>query len=148
MTKFLDHYRHSYKEVDDVVWGVELSNGEICYQNPDEETPSWWYLKKYLKDNNLIIIRMWVQFRENQQHLPSNCQGYYYAKGAIGSPVSVTEEYYVMGYLGGDTIYKNWYIKPALVLRENYIETVDYDNPPLGLIINGKEQNRKVLLSV
>ena len=139
MTKLLDYYRHSHKEVDDVVWGVELSNGEIVYQNPEEETPSWFSLKDYLKENNLLITRMWIQFRENVQHLPPNRDGYYYCKGAAGSPVSPTEQYYVVGFLGGTTIYKSWYHVPALVITENYIENINLLDPPVGLIINGQK---------
>lgn len=142
MTNFLDHYRHSHKEHDDVVWGVQLSDDRLIYQNPEEEFPTWLLLKDFLEETPLDIVRMWVQFREHIQELPQNREGYYYCKGAIAAPANPTFPHYVMGYLGGDTIYKSWYSTPALQITENYTEIIDFTNPPRGLILNGKAKNR------
>jgi len=136
MNNFIDYYRHSHKVVDDTVWGVELSNGQKYYQNPEEETPSWLSLKEYLKNEELNIIRLWVQFREHIEELPRHKDGYYFSFGAVGAMFSGTEKYYVLGFLGGDTIYKSWFHVPALVITENYTEHYSIDHPPKGLIVN------------
>lgn len=111
---------------DKTIWIVELNNGEIVYQDDDRpgiEPPNAWIrLGHYVKEHNLRIVNMKINFRSNNFVLPSDAGGYYFAKGcgrAWGT--KKTMQFYIVGVRVGDSIRCQWLRVPELIPFE-YIE--------------------------
>jgi hypothetical protein len=68
------------------IWTVCLNNKETVYQDDhrDIRNNSWLTLKEYCNKNNLYITNMSISFRNNVHVLPSDADGYYFAKGVRG----------------------------------------------------------------
>lgn len=87
---------------DKTIWIVELSDGTRVYQ--DDNRPgskigcAWTRLGLFLSKSPLLINKMWLKFRDHAIEMPSNCIGYYFAKG-IGRGVNSggSHHYYTVG---------------------------------------------------
>jgi hypothetical protein len=117
-----DKYLFSYA-ADNPIWFVKLSNGETIYQDdgrPDTEPASAWLrLKKYCADRNLHIKEMCVQYRSHIEHIPQNCDGYYFCKGASGFLFSEeTMHSFVVGTLSGNSLsVRHWKVPELTVIQ-------------------------------
>lgn len=119
-----------------VMWIVNLSNGETAYQcdfSPEEMTGdnSWLCLKRYVEENNLFIKDMILRFRDHVELVGSDVDGYYFARVLFASALGYCQDFYNAGvvcagsYLAGGNIYrgrvtgKQWII-PELIVFESF----------------------------
>jgi hypothetical protein len=70
-------------------WTVELSNGDVVYQDDDrpgvEPASAWLRLRSHLAATGLRIRAMWLQFRSNRVRVgPEYADGYFFANMAFG----------------------------------------------------------------
>ena len=80
---FIEHYIETYPR-----WEVQLSNGEHVFQDDGrpgvDPASAWLRLYDYCCKHNVYIKDMLIGFRSNTYSLPSNMDGYFFSKGAIG----------------------------------------------------------------
>lgn len=62
-------------------WVVLLSDGRTVYK---EHSHSWIELKEFLKDSDLTIEAMYLQFRSHQEVVAVGAEGYYFSDGVAG----------------------------------------------------------------
>lgn len=94
------------KKVDENVppsrWIASLSNGETVFEDRKSGEPvAWSRLAEYVKENDLSITQLRVQFENGSEvKLPSNAEGYVQKKKAW-STGSHSGAYFCIGYVGG-----------------------------------------------
>ncbi len=120
--------KHPFLE-DKTVWVAVLSDNTTVYADDyyDELEPvsAWLRLKDYLAKNKLSIIKFGLRFRDNYKWLPENCDGYYFANGAVAMLFSnQTIEYKVIGYIENDQLICRSYSVPALLLGQVTIRDI------------------------
>lgn len=118
-------------------WVVKLNDGNLVYQDdnrPDAVPPSAWErLGIVCKANNLYIVDMYLQFRSNIVHLPSNADGYFFSKMAMGGFGSEkTWNFYIVGCLKNDILTVEHWKMPELLQYE--VETRNVDECGINLI--------------
>jgi hypothetical protein len=127
-------------------WVVKLSNGLHIYQDDfrlysqftdEREYSTWTRLRDYCKQENVNITDMWIQFRTNREFLPSNADGYYFCKCALGAfGTTQTFHMFVTGWVENNIIkIKKWQI-PELVLTEELNREIKDDD--ICLIMNNR----------
>lgn len=143
-------YDKNYFE-DKSIWVVELSNGEIVYQddgkNSDIEYSAWIRLKTYILENNLTIKKMYIRFRSNIIYpLEDNAEGYFFSIGIIGMMSSSDNiNFYIVGSLKKDKVYIKKIKVPELIVFDEEERDANKcsDNQ---LILNKKENNGKTTI--
>ena len=125
---------------DQVIWVVDLSNGETIFQDDareDCDPPSAWLrLTEYVKQENLKITRMRLRYWDNIVFLPDGADGYYFSKGASFDSVSgISGEFYNAGTLEGEEVKVYKYSIPELI-RIGKEKVVKADNAGVFLIRN------------
>lgn len=129
-------------------WIVELSNGETVWQDdgrPDvEEESAWVRLKNYCELNNLFIVSMRVEFRNNKyHHVWRDADGYFFSKLLRASFTSAKKmdvlnvDFYLLGSVHGDKVNIHKLHVPSLNF-EGFINR-DYEECKENIII-GKRQ--------
>lgn len=107
-------------------WIADLSNGLRVYQDDHRAGPedkAWLRLKEYCFQNKVLIDRLKLQFRSHVEDI-EKAEGYYFSKGLgvyVGNP---TWNFYIVGRLVGDKLYKTWWRTPELQVEETRIEEV------------------------
>ena len=128
VSKELTEYVSVYAD-SNPIWMVTLSNGESVYQ--DDNRPNiypesaWIRLKIYCEENDLYITDMKIRNKGNVKSIESNCDGYFFCKGAgaflFGDE---TVHSFIIGTLNGDTLQVRKWRLPELVP-----ETVELRDP-------------------
>jgi len=87
VSKEIDQYVNQYGD-QNPIWVVTLSNGETIYQDDDrpgvEPSSAWIRLKSYCEENDLHITSMKIKNRSHVVEVDSDCDGYFFCKGAGG----------------------------------------------------------------
>jgi hypothetical protein len=84
------------------------------------------------------IVKMWIQFRTNIQHLPENADGYYFCKSALGAfGTSETFHFFVTGHVDDGIIRVRKFKTPELLLTEE--ESREIRENDLCLILNKRK---------
>jgi hypothetical protein len=118
-------------------WEVELSNGEIIYQDDNRpgvaEPSAWVRLKNYCTANHLHITQFWLQFRSNRIVIgPANADGYYFVKSVFAIwGDNETIHAYVVGVLMDGKIQGARFKVPEFTLMEHIDREPDFDSPTL-----------------
>ncbi|MAF25438.1 hypothetical protein CL634_07680 [bacterium] len=100
VSKTIDQYVNQYGDKNPI-WVVTLSNDETIYQ--DDNRPgvkpesAWIRLKSYCQENGLHITSMKIKNRSHVVEVDSDCDGYFFCKGAGG-------------FMFGDTTYLSFSI--------------------------------------
>lgn len=114
-------------------WVVTLSNGQKVYDNNRENVSTWVELHDYCYTNGLYITDMYVHFRSNHYHLPSNKDGYFFSKLVLGGLLEESNSYsFLLGYEENDSIIVHKIRVPDLTLQT--IENRDPSNMNYQLI--------------
>jgi len=97
---------------------VELNNGQIFREwELEEKLPEgvrpWIYLKSYVRERNLKVISLILQFDHQKVFLPKNSKAYFYSRRVskfLGSS-SPDIQYYGVGAVDSipDTVDITWY---------------------------------------
>lgn len=116
---------------DTTIYIVTLSDGSTVYEDdlrPGYKDPAWIRLGNYCRKRNLHIVGMKIKFRSNVVELPSNKDGYYFTKSALGSFFynvkrlnTKTRHHYLIGYYENGLIHVEKYKVPELLLVEKEI---------------------------
>ena len=112
LSKDFDSYINTYAD-NNPLWIVTLSNDETIYQDdgrPNIKPASAWVrLKKYCEINDLHITNMKLRNRSNIEDVGSDCDGYFFCKGAGAL---------IVGTLTGEKLsVKRWRL-PELISEE------------------------------
>ena len=87
VSKTIDEYVNQYGDKNPI-WVVTLSNDETIYQDDDrpgvEPGSAWIRLKSYCEENDLHITSMKIKNRSHVVEVDSDCDGYFFCKGAGG----------------------------------------------------------------
>lgn len=109
---------------DSTIWYCELSNGKTVYQDDDrpgyDEPSAWLRLAKYLHENKVNIVKMWIRFRSHIELVGENAEGYFFRKSVLGGLAMQRDEV---------PINKHYYL--AGCLRDGKIEVVKWQVPEL-----------------
>ena len=119
----LDEYVSVYAD-SNPIWMVTLSNGEVVYQDdnrPDVYPESAWKrLKNYCKENDLHITEMKIRNKGNVKSVESNCDGYFFSKGAgaflFGDE---TLHSFIIGTLKDNILHVRKWRLPELISEQN-----------------------------
>ena len=117
----LDSYVSIYAD-SNPIWTVTLSNGESVYQDDDRPDvypeSAWARLKIYCEENDLHITDMKIRNKGNVQSIESNCDGYFFCKGAgaflFGGE---TVHSFVIGVLKDNTLHVRKWRLPELIFE-------------------------------
>ncbi len=123
-------------------WNVRLSNGEHIFQDdgrPGQEQSAWLRLAGYVREHNLKIEAMWLQFRnEPPRRLPEMAQGYFFRK-SIGAffPSGVSYGFYLVGHLKDGVVrVTRWKVPEMILVEEEARDPQDEEKVGLSLIRN------------
>lgn len=126
-----------------VVWIATVTDGidtsEVWQDDgrPGLERSAWIRLQQYVKEHNLRVIGLRLQFRSHVEPLPSNADGYYFSNIFVGGMGGSMEGYRV-GYLHNNKWHLLTFQKPELVQKE--YDVVDKNDVKLEFVIlNEKE---------
>ena len=133
----LDSYVSIYADANPI-WMVTLSNGESVYQDDDRPDvypeSAWARLKIYCEENDLHITDMKIRNKGNVQSIESNCDGYFFCKGAgaflFGGE---TVHSFVIGILKDNTLHVRKWRLPELIFEME--ERRDPSKSPESLIV-------------
>jgi hypothetical protein len=111
-------------------WVVTLNDGNRVYQDDDrpEMNPksAWERLGLVCEANKLYIVDMYLQFRSHLEHLPSNADGYYFAKSIMGSFGSDKNwHFYVVGTLKNGILKVDTWKLPELIINESEERSIE-----------------------
>jgi hypothetical protein len=102
-----------------------LSDGKVYREwEIKTEVPPWIFLKNYIKEHKLNIVKIHLQFNHQEIHMPNFAKAYFYSKR-------------VSSLLGGDTEVHQWGIG-ASYTKDNEVTITWYDGQ------DGVEEFRKV----
>tara|TARA_R110002110_G_scaffold364406_1_gene574226 strand:+ start:1035 stop:1517 length:483 start_codon:yes stop_codon:yes gene_type:complete len=122
LSKDFDSYINTYAD-NNPLWIVTLSNDETIYQDdgrPNIKPASAWVrLKKYCEINDLHITNMKLRNRSNIEDVGSDCDGYFFCKGAGALMFGdLTLHTFIVGTLTGEKLsVKRWRL-PELISEE------------------------------
>jgi hypothetical protein len=113
------------------IWGAELSNGEIVYQ--DDERPgyepaiAWRRLRGYCLTGNIYLKNLWLQYFSHKiSALPSNVPGYFFSfKNVFLLDSKSNFDYYMIGIVSGDSVIIQNYKIPELLYHGYTIRRVE-----------------------
>ena len=127
--KTLDDFVLNYRE-SIPSWSVVLNNNESIYQ--DDGRPNcfpasaWKRLKIYCEINNLYITNMYFGFRDNIYSLPSDKDGYFFSKGALGCFGSLkTTHFFIVGTLTNDILEVTYWKVPEMLKEQTETRNVE-----------------------
>ena len=100
-------------------WVVRLHSGLVVFQDdgrPGLKHSAWKRLYDYCQETKDYIVEMSFGFRSNKKQLPSNAEGYFFCKGAMGCFGSdKTIDHFIVGTLnGGKLITTKWKVPEML----------------------------------
>jgi hypothetical protein len=125
-------------------WVVKLSNQQIVYQDDYRpgvvEWNAWKRLGQYTQQNNLYIIKMYLQFWTHICPVePDNSDGYFFRHAAVGINGSWFKNYYIIGTLNNGILKTNKWAVPELIPEPEIIRDMKEAGPSLilkqGIII-------------
>ena len=120
---FIEQYQESNPS-----WEVWLNSEVPVYQDdgrPGLIYSAWERLYNHCLDTNDYIVEMKIRFRSNQHMLPSNMNGYYFAKGARGSfGTSDTTQLFFVGTLSDKLRVQCWKV-PEMILQKTEERSLD-----------------------
>lgn len=128
------------REQDQTIWIAGLENGETIYQDdyrPGMEPQSAWLrLRKYCYENDTYITSLVLKFRSHTELVAENAEGYYFARGVMGSPFwKQSVQQYVTGVVNcGNVPIRVWRV-PELIVMEEELRELDKVNKEC-LIVN------------
>ena len=100
----------------------DLSNGTSAYQDDNregyKEPIAWKRLRQYVYLKKLSIINLHLQFRSNIIHLSPNTSvdGFFFGNKIVQFLGGGSLDFFVIGYLKHDLIYRKTFKIPELVL--------------------------------
>lgn len=119
-------------------WFVQLSNGEVCYQDdnrPDcPDISAWRRLRNYCQTFSLTIEGMWLRFRTETIAVPAHKDGYYFCNSVLSWLNSdKTFHYFVCGYVENGVIYTKKYKIPELIVEDEDVRSISVEDECLIL---------------
>lgn len=106
--------------IHNVVWGVDLNDGRRIYQNDTTGNSSWLELKEYLFNNKKLHIQnMFLQFRDNFQHVGSDNEAYFFSKRLMSQFGCENDQFfYIVGATNNDNLHVKHFRIPDLIIGE------------------------------
>ena len=118
--KFLERYRENKT----VIWiKVELTDGlEIFFH----EYKTWEGVKKHCEEKSVFVKDFRLQFRSHEIKIDlSDANGLYFIRSVLGQMGGDSKDYYTVGVIKGDVVYKKMWIMPELVEEKSYEDDID-----------------------
>lgn len=116
-----------------------LSNGSEFYFSDYED---WFSIKSMCEDSNLSIEKFELQFRSHvESYDVDNAEAIYFVRSVMGQVGQKSKEYFTVGTLRGDIVYKKMWLKPELIVEKEYEDTIESCFEE-AMIYNDKGKNR------
>lgn len=81
----------------------------------------WYEIKEHCEKNHLIVEDLHLQFRTNKCIIDvSDADGIYLVRSVLGAIGQPTKNYFTVGVLRGDTVHKQMWLLPELILDKEY----------------------------
>lgn len=114
---------------DKTYWKAKLSDGTVVYEDDDRpeyaQKSAWLRLKEYCTINNLFVQDMWIVFRSHTEYCGHSDIGFFFTKGALGSPATRTEYRYICGPIIEDRIHTKVWRVPEVIEVESEIRPIE-----------------------
>jgi len=116
-----------------------LSSGGEFYFSDYED---WFSIKSMCEDSNLSIAKFELQFRSHVEPCDvDNAEAVYFVRSVMGQVGQKSKEYFTVGVLKDDIVYKKMWLKPELIVEKEYKDTIEgcFEK---AMIYNDKGKNR------
>lgn len=125
-------------------WQVTLNDNTTVFQDDGRPnaTPhsAWIRLRNHCYNNSLYIVKMKFGFRSNMKSLPSNMEGYFFSKGAMGMfGLSKTIHLFLVGYIKNDKLIVEKWKAPEMIKQDT--ENRNFTGDEICLIRKNINQN-------
>lgn len=125
ITSHEEWYEEYCKDRDSTWTLVTLSNDKTIYFK-EENYRTWLKVKDFCYENSLEITGMKFQFRSNVADLDlESSDGVYLIRTIRGVMGGDSRNYYTLGLVSGESVKKDLWLLPELIIEESFEESVD-----------------------
>jgi tRNA-dihydrouridine synthase len=118
--KWKDFYSSNRDNVSKIFIKVMTSDGQHFFFSDYDQ---WYKVKDRCEKENVIIEDLHLQFRTNKHIVDvSDCDGIYLVRSALGQIGQPTKNYFTIGLLKSDKVYKQMWLTPELILEQEFID--------------------------
>jgi len=147
---------------DKPIWTCVLSNGLTVYQDDERpgiaETCAWKRLGKYVKDNGLDIVGMYIKFRSHTEEVRPSCDqtvaGFYFSYAIIKSfNETVERKHYTCGLLvvneeNESNLKYDWFLVPEIIKTQCVHRALERKDLEDGRVILNRSSDLSFLSKV
>lgn len=121
-SKWLAFYQSDRNNTKKVFIKAMTSDGEHFFFSDYKD---WFKVKEHCSKNGLFVQDLHLQFRSNKCIVDvADADGVYLIRAVMGSFGAKTRNYFTVGVIRGDTVYKSMYLIPELIEEKKYEDTL------------------------
>tara|TARA_R110002020_G_scaffold103752_24_gene243274 strand:- start:14313 stop:14744 length:432 start_codon:yes stop_codon:yes gene_type:complete len=119
-----DEWYEEYKKNRDEVWIIaHLTDDRTIYFN---DFAVWLKIKDLCESDKLFVKKIQFQFRSHIVDANiGDCEGVYLIRCVKGMMGGESRDYYVVGEVISNLVYKDMWLTPELFVEESFEDTVD-----------------------